>query len=103
MSPRPLLWTGALWLLSACWAQAAGPTVLSLLKKADVEIPIPMQNVAAGDRDAVKAVFENSTLSAKSQSETFKASPDHYLYFLDNPDRAVCAWRRLGAKCVSIQ
>jgi hypothetical protein len=62
-----------------------------------------MQLVAAADRDAVKSVFEKSTLSAKSQSETFKGNPEHYIYFLDNPDRAVCAWRRLGAKCVTIQ
>ena len=94
MSPRPLLWTGALWLLTACSAPAAGP---------DVEIPIPMQSVAPADRNAVKSVFEKATLSAKSQPETFKGSPEHYLYFLDNPDRAVCAWRRLGAKCVTIQ
>jgi hypothetical protein len=36
------------------------------------------------------------------------ARPDRYVllhsyWLLDNPDRAVAAWRRLGAKCVSIQ
>jgi hypothetical protein len=105
MSLRPLTWTGVICLL-ACAAQptqAAGPIVSALLKKTDVETPIPMQSVAAADREAVKNVFDHSTLNAKSQPETFKGASDVYLYFLDNPDRAVTAWRRLGAKCVSIQ
>jgi hypothetical protein len=105
MTQRPLSRTCAVWLLAA-WAassaNAAGP-VLSLLKKADVEAPIPMQSVAAADREAVKSVFDNSTLTAKSQPEMFKGDPDVYLYFLDHPDRAVTAWRRLQAKCVEIR
>jgi hypothetical protein len=102
---RTLLSTGAVWLLATCAAgsaKAAGP-VLSLLKKAEVDTPIPMQSVAPADREAVKNVFDNSTLTAKSQPEMFKGDADIYLYFLDHPDRAVSAWRRLGAKCVNIQ
>jgi hypothetical protein len=105
MRHRPLLWSGAVWLLTACLASsanAAGP-VVSLLKKSGGDAPIPMQSVAPADREAVKSVFDNSTLSAKSQPETFKGDSDLYLYFLDHPDRAVSAWRRLGAKCVNIQ
>jgi hypothetical protein len=102
MSQRPLLWTCAVWLLVACSANAAGP-VLSLMKKADTDTPIPMQSVAPADRAAVKNVFDNSTLTAKSQPEMFRADSDIYIYFLDHPDRAVSAWRRLGAKCVDIQ
>jgi hypothetical protein len=84
-----------------CSASAAGP-VLSLFKKADVNTPIPMQIVASADREAVKYVFDNTTLSAKSQPDLFTANSDVYMFFLDHPDRAVSAWRDIGAKCVDI-
>jgi hypothetical protein len=42
-------------------------------------------------------------VQARGPAETFSCTPDQYLWLLDNPDRAVLAWRKLGAKCVSIQ
>jgi hypothetical protein len=104
MRHRPLFWSGAVWLLAACSAsaaRAAGPGQSP--SRAEVDAPIPMQSLAPADRTAVKKVFDSSTLTAKSQPEMFRGNPDIYMYFLDHPDRAVSAWRRLGAKCVEIQ
>ena len=42
------------------------------------------------------------TIFARGPSETFPCMPEQYLWLLDNPDRVVIAWRRLGAKCVNI-
>jgi hypothetical protein len=50
-----------------------------------------------------KQLAEKPTVTARGPSETFACSPEQYQWLLDNPDRAVTAWRRLGAKCVSIQ
>jgi hypothetical protein len=35
-------------------------------------------------------------------AEAFACEPAVYYWFLDHPDRAVTAWRRLGAKCLTI-
>jgi hypothetical protein len=47
-------------------------------------------------------VLDRPTLVARGPTETFACKPDHYYWFLDHPDKAVAAWRKLGAKCVSI-
>ena len=72
-------------------------------KKTEATPAIPLQNVAPAHREAVRQILEKPTLTARSQPEAFPANLDTYRYFLDHPDRAVIAWRRLGAKCVSIQ
>ena len=104
MAFRPLGWTGLAWLLLTVTG-SAGPSVFSSLKKqeAPAELPIPVQLVADGQREAVRGVLEKPTLSARSQPESFRGKAEVYRYFLDNPDRAVTAWRRLEAKCVTIQ
>jgi hypothetical protein len=43
------------------------------------------------------------TVQAKGPLEVFACTPEQYYWLLDNPDRAVHAWRRLGAKCVTIE
>ena len=95
----------ALLLVAALAGQASAQSVFSLKKtEATPQIaPIPLQNVAPAKRDAVRQILDKPTLAARSQPESFPASVETYRYFLDNPDRAVVAWRRLGAKCVTIQ
>ena len=51
----------------------------------------------------MRQILEKPTISAHSQPESFSGKAETYRYFLDHPDRAVVAWRRLGANCVSIQ
>lgn len=50
-----------------------------------------------------KQIMDRPTAQARGPAETFPCTPEQYYWLLDNPDRAVTAWRRLGAKCVSIQ
>lgn len=89
-------------LLSPIIVQASGPSIFGA-KKQEASPAIPLQNVAPAQREAVQQILEKPTLAARSQPETFPAKVDAYQYFLDHPDKAVTAWRRLNAKCVSIQ
>jgi hypothetical protein len=90
-------------LLLAPWAgQASAQSVFSS-RKVEPSLTIPIQKVAGGQRETVRQILDKPTLSARSQPETFPGNPEVYRYLLDHPDRAVVSWRRLGAKCVSIQ
>lgn len=81
---------------------AAGP--LFPKKKTEIVLPacVPWEGLNERARAAVRLVLEKSTLSARGPAETTYGGAEHFAYFLDHPDRAVTAWRRLGAKCVSI-
>jgi len=89
-------------LLAATEAEA-GP-LLPILKKEPAPLPasIPWQALDQHSRELALGVVEKPTLAARGPEETFTCKPDQYFWFLDHPDRAVTAWRRLGAKCVSI-
>ncbi len=54
-------------------------------------------------RDAVRAVLRYPTLTAKSAEEGFFAAPALYDWFLDHPDRAALAWRRLDVPCAEVR
>jgi hypothetical protein len=93
----------ALWFIQVISASAAG--TLPLSKKADagpiVNVPWDDLNERAGA--LARLMMDRPTVQARGRSETFSCTPEQYYWLLDNPDRAVSAWRRLGAKCVSIQ
>jgi hypothetical protein len=68
----------------------------------------PPAAIPTGDLDKraaalAKQVMDRPTVQANGPIEIFTCTPEQYYWLLDNPDRAVVAWRRLGAKCVSIQ
>jgi hypothetical protein len=89
-----------LWLLhTACAAAADSPP---LLKKSDPPIAIPWDDLNEHAATLAKLLLEKPTVVARGPSETFACVPEQYYWLLDNPERAVTAWRRLGAKCVSI-
>ena len=93
-------WVCALWCLCASDAGARLP----LQKKTE---PAPIVNIPWDDLDEratalAKQMMEKPTVQARGPSETFPCTPEQYYWLLDNPDRAVKAWRRLGAKCVGI-
>ncbi|MSQ93111.1 MAG: hypothetical protein EXR98_00990 [Gemmataceae bacterium] len=92
-----------LWCLGVICAEAAGDGPFS--KKADPVQPIgiPWENLDERAAALAKQLMEKPTVLARGPVDTFACSPDQYYWLLDNPDRAVAAWRRLGAKCVSIQ
>jgi hypothetical protein len=63
---------------------------------------VPWEQVSPAFLADVRAVVERPTLTGQGPPETFPCRAEHYFFLLDHPDRAVTAWRRLGAKCVSI-
>ncbi|MBM3997392.1 MAG: hypothetical protein FJ303_25075 [Planctomycetes bacterium] len=74
-------------------------------KKAEPSIGsmIPWSELSQRAVVLAKPLVANPTVHAKGPVDTFMCTPVQYCWLLDNPDRAVTAWRRLGAKCVSIQ
>jgi hypothetical protein len=75
------------------------------LKKIDAAQPVTVPWDVLNERATAiaKQMMERPTVQARGPSETFTCTPKQYYWLLDNPDSAVTAWRRLGAKCVSIQ
>src|SRR5262245_59214662 len=63
---------------------------------------VSLDGAQSAQRAVVEDVMSKATLVARGPRESFPCRPEHYYWFLDHPDRAVVAWRRLGAKCVSI-
>jgi hypothetical protein len=83
-------------------ASASDP-VFPLKKNDTSTIPIPWQDLSEKAVTLSKSLLEKPTVQARGPAETFSCTPEQYYWLLDNPDRAVLAWRKLGAKCVSIQ
>lgn len=99
---KPWSLAGLLLLLASTSAPAGG----LLFKKHAPPTPppsaIPLDAMGEKQRALARSVADRPTLAARGPDETFACRPDQYYYFLEHPDRAVTAWRRLGAKCVSI-
>lgn len=89
-------------LVAALWgAQAsASPGVKKF--EAPCAKSIPLDELPQREREMVSSVVDKASLAARSPAEAFHGDLRHYRYFLDHPHHAVSAWRRLGAKCVSI-
>lgn len=103
MVRRTCVWAGLILTIIAEAAEA-GPLFFPLRKQDGPAVAVvPLELVAPTHREAVKQIVERPTLQAKSQLESFAGSAEVYRFCLDHPDRAVLAWRRLGAQCVSIQ
>jgi hypothetical protein len=93
------------WLALLC-AVTAAPAGGLLAKKPAPPSPgqdaVPLDELSEAQRALAHSVLDHTTLAARGPTEKFPCRPDHYYWFLDHPDCAVTAWRRLGAKCVSI-
>jgi hypothetical protein len=63
---------------------------------------LPLADIPAGFRERVRQVVEQPTLASRGPGETFAGDPGLYDWLLDHPDRAVHAWRRLGAACTEV-
>ncbi len=100
---RPVCYALAWALVAGTWADAAGP-LLPFKKPDPVPLPasIPWHEIDDRCRERILPVVEKATLAGQGPAESFTCVPQQYLWLLDHPDRAVGAWRRLGAKCVSI-
>jgi hypothetical protein len=107
---RLQLWLGLL--LGVLWAGAgaARGQGLGLFARSKTEqwqrvraaALVPLDHVPAEVREEVRLTVERPTLFASGPGESFLCRPDLYFWFLDHPDRAVTAWRRLGAVCLNI-
>ena len=93
-------WTGLLSLLllaDASWATQSGSRTPA------AAIPqFSFEGMEAPERELVQGIMDRPTLQARGPQEPFHCRSEHFHWFLDHPDRAVVAWRRLGARCVSI-
>ncbi len=63
---------------------------------------LPLDEMPAAVREQVKQVADHPTLYSRGPTETFPCDPAVYHWLLDHPDRAVTAWRKIGAQCVDI-
>src|SRR5689334_8303077 len=88
---------GVLWVVAgtACAQEPAAP--------AWDAAPVPVDQLPYPVRERVRQILERPTFHAVGPAESFLCNPQQYHWFLDHPDRAVTAWRRLGARCVDIQ
>ncbi len=96
-------WVCAIASLHATWANAGGPSAPPKKADANVVVQIPWADLDERATTLAKQMMDKHTVQARGPAETFCCTPQHYAWLLDNPDRAVSAWRRLGAKCVTIQ
>jgi hypothetical protein len=64
--------------------------------------PIPFAQLSPAMREKVRHVVDHTVLFGRGPTEAFTGDPALYRWLLDHPDRAVCAWRRLGAVCTEI-
>lgn len=89
--------------LAICTASAVYAGTFPL-KKLDPPPPVTIPWDVLNERATTlaKQMMERPTVQARGPRETFTCTPKQYYWLLDNPDSAVTAWRRLGAKCVSI-
>src|ERR1022692_4591089 len=99
------LFAGSVFVLCCICAVCADAADRLPLKKIDPGQPItiPWDDLNERATALAKQMMERPTVLARGPSETFTCTPKQYYWLLDNPDSAVMAWRRLGAKCVSIQ
>jgi hypothetical protein len=103
MIPRVAHWAWLLLLLQPCSVGAASSLNLLLLRKQEPHgKDVPLEQLSDRERELAKHVLTRPAFTAKGPSETFFCNPEHYQFFLDHPHKAVTAWRKLGAKCVSI-
>ncbi len=63
---------------------------------------LPLDQMPPAMSSAVKKVAEHTTVYARGATEEFPCRPALYYWLLDHPDSAIEGWKRLGARCVSI-
>src|SRR5262245_5182940 len=95
------LLAGVVWAGTAR-AQPAPRASSTAADKAHAAALVPLNELPPHVREGARLTLEKPTLFSHGPAESFVCDPSVYYWFLDHPDRAVTAWRRLGAKCVSI-
>jgi hypothetical protein len=83
-------------------ATAAEPRPRDAAERPPTALEI-LDRLPASVQGRVKEVLTRPTIIARGPVETFTCQPNVYHYFLENPERAVCVWRKLGAKVIDIE
>jgi hypothetical protein len=97
------IWTTWLSLMIGLfWANLLGATPPCLALQEQAAARVPLEQVPAEVRTRVRQVIERPTLFSHGPAEAFTGRPAVYRWLLDHPDRAVVAWRKLGATCTDI-
>jgi hypothetical protein len=99
---KPCGLAGLAILLLVTSAPAGGLIFKKHAPPAAPDTALPLDELGEADRALVHSVLDRPTLAARGPAEKFPCRPEQYYWFLEHPDRAVTAWRRLGAKCVNI-
>ena len=98
-----VIWTTWLSLMIGLfWANILGATPPSLALQEQAAARVPWAEVPEALRPRVRQVIERPTLFSHGPAEAFTGRPALYHWLLDHPDRAVVAWRKLGATCTEI-
>ena len=72
----------------------SGGQVMSLPRTSE---PLPIEEISGAEREKVRHVINHPTFRGRGAGEAFGGRPELYDWLLDHPDRALAAWRRLGA------
>lgn len=96
-------WICALWSIGAVCANDNDRIPIEKKPDPTKAIAIPWDQLNESAATIAKQMLDRPTVQARGPVDTFTCTPEQYYWLLDNPDRAVTAWRRLGAKCVSIE
>jgi hypothetical protein len=83
-------------------AQQAPSRADTAQDRARAAAQIPLDLLPPYAREGARHTLQKPTVFSRGPAETFACEPAVYYWFLDHPDRAVTAWRRLGAKCLTI-
>jgi hypothetical protein len=103
--PLPLgLLAAVVWAGAGTPARAQQPAARAdaALEKARAAAQIPLEQLPPHAREGAKQALDKPTVFSRGPAEAFACEPAVYYWFLDHPDRAVLAWRRLGARCLTI-
>lgn len=88
-------------LVGCAASAAAGPSTEAPRPPSFPPLSI-LQEMPEEYRPRVQAVLRKPVLRVQGPVESFRCNPDFYHWLLDHPDRAVRAWLKLGAKCMTI-
>ncbi len=63
---------------------------------------LPLDQIPAEVRERIRKVVDQPALYTHGPGEDFVCDANTYFWLLDHPDRAVQAWRRVGARSIDI-
>jgi hypothetical protein len=89
-------------MIALIWTQPATATPPDFTLQQQAAARVPLREIPESLRPRVRRVIEQPTLFSHGPAEAFAGWPALYHWLLDHPDRAVVAWRKLGATCTEI-